>query len=38
MRKRGKTHKLQAVPQTVHTGFFDSAVPPVLTIDSGDTV
>jgi acetamidase/formamidase len=38
MRKSGKTHELRAVPQTVHTGFFDSAVPPVLMIDSGDTV
>lgn len=34
----GKTHKLVATPQTVHTGFFDSSIPPVLTIDSGDTV
>lgn len=34
----GKIHKLVATPQTVHTGFFDSTIPPVLTIDSGDTV
>ncbi|MGZ3606197.1 MAG: acetamidase/formamidase family protein [Thermodesulfobacteriota bacterium] len=34
----GKTHKLVATPQTVHTGFFDSTIPPVLTIESGDTV
>jgi len=34
----GKTHKLVATPQTVHTGFFDSTIPPVLTIQSGDTV
>lgn len=34
----GKTHKLVATPQTVHTGFFDSTTPPVLTIESGDTV
>ncbi len=33
-----RTHKLIASPQTVHTGFFDAALPPVLTIDSGDTV
>jgi acetamidase/formamidase len=33
-----KTHRLVATPQTVHTGFFDSSIPPVLTIDSGDTV
>jgi len=36
--QRGKTHKLVATPQTVHTGFFDSTIPPVLTIESGDTV
>jgi acetamidase/formamidase len=34
----GKTHILKASPQTVHTGFFDATIPPVLTIDSGDTV
>ncbi len=34
----GKTHKLVASPQTVHTGFFDSTNSPVLTIESGDTV
>ena len=34
----GKTHTLKASPQTVHTGFFDATIPPVLTIDSGDTV
>jgi hypothetical protein len=34
----GKTHKLVATPQTVHTGFFDSTIPPVLTVESGDTV
>ncbi len=34
----GKTHKLVATPQTVHTGFFDSTIPPVLMIESGDTV
>lgn len=33
-----KTHYLKATPQTVHTGFFDSSIPPVLTIDSGDMV
>jgi acetamidase/formamidase len=35
---KGKTHFLKATPKTVHTGFFDSTIPPVLTIDSGDTV
>jgi acetamidase/formamidase len=33
-----KTHKLMASPQTVHTGFFDATLPPVLAIESGDTV
>ena len=34
----GKVHSLKATPQTVHTGFFDPTIPPVLRIDSGDTV
>lgn len=34
----GKIHKLFATPETVHTGFFDSSIQPVLTIESGDTV
>ena len=38
MAQTGKTHILKATPKTVHTGFFDAAIPPVLTIDSGDTV
>ena len=38
MSQSGTTYKLVATPQTVHTGFFDSAIPPVLTIESGDTV
>ncbi len=38
MQRTGKTHRLYATPQTVHTGFFDSTIPPVLTIASGDTV
>lgn len=33
-----KLHKLVATTQNVHTGFFDSTIPPVLTIESGDTV
>lgn len=36
--KQTRTHKLAATPQTTHTGFFDSSIPPVLKIDSGDTV
>jgi len=38
MGQSSKTHYLKATQQTVHTGFFDSSIPPVLTIDSGDTV
>ena len=34
----GKMHTLKATPQTVHTGFFDAAIPPVLKIESGDRV
>ena len=33
-----KVHILSATPETVHTGFYDHALPPVLTIHSGDTV
>jgi acetamidase/formamidase len=38
MSQGGKTLSLKATPQTVHTGFFDGTIPPVLTINSGDTV
>ncbi len=31
-------HHLDAGPDTVHWGHFDAALPPVLTIESGDTV
>ena len=31
-------HRLDAGPDTVHWGFFDAALPPVLTVESGDTV
>jgi len=34
----GKIHKLIATPETVHTGFFDASIPPVLKIEAGDTV
>jgi acetamidase/formamidase len=34
----GEIHTLKASPQTVHTGFFDAAIPPVLKIESGDRV
>ena len=33
-----KIHELKASPTTVHRGFFDSSLKPVLTIDSGDIV
>jgi acetamidase/formamidase len=33
-----KTHDLKASPSTVHRGFFDATLKPVLTIDSGDIV
>ena len=33
-----KTHELRASPTTVHRGFFDASLKPVLTIDSGDVV
>lgn len=33
-----KVHILPAVPETVHTGFYDNSLPPVLTVDSGDVV
>jgi len=38
MAQSGKTHKLTASLHTTHTGFFDGTIPPVLTIESGDTV
>src|SRR6266853_942263 len=31
-------HELRASPATVHRGFFDATLKPVLTIDSGDIV
>src|SRR5262250_1548037 len=33
-----KIHDLKASPTTVHRGFFDASLKPVLTIDSGDIV
>ncbi len=33
-----KTHRIDAAAKTVHWGYFDAALPPLLTIDSGDTV
>ncbi|HSR09812.1 MAG TPA: acetamidase/formamidase family protein [Thermodesulfobacteriota bacterium] len=34
----GKKHRLIATAETVHTGFFDASLAPVLRIASGDTV
>jgi len=34
----GRTHLLRSLPDTVHWGFFDGGLAPVLTIDSGDRV
>lgn len=31
-------HELHASPDTVHWGYFDAALPPVLRVDSGDRV
>lgn len=33
-----KVHEFKATPATVHRGFFDGTLAPVLTIDSGDFV
>jgi acetamidase/formamidase len=33
-----KQHHLSATPDTVHWGYFDAKIPPVLTIRSGDQV
>ena len=33
-----KTHELKATPATTFYRFLDAATPPVLTIDSGDSV
>ncbi len=34
----GKVHKFTATPANIHNGMFESTVPPVLKIESGDTV
>ena len=35
---RGNVHELHPTPATVHHGFYDASLKPVLTIASGDTV
>jgi acetamidase/formamidase len=32
------SHRLDAAPDTVHWGFFDAVLKPLITVDSGDTV
>ena len=32
------THRIDAAPETVHWGFFDAALKPLLTVESGETV
>src|SRR5437660_7785889 len=34
----GRTHQLKVTPKTVAWGYYDAAAPPVLRINSGDTV
>ena len=31
-------HRIPATPETVRWGVFDAAIPPILTVNSGDTV
>jgi acetamidase/formamidase len=33
-----QTHRLDAGPDTVHWGFFDATLKPLLTVDPGDTI
>jgi acetamidase/formamidase len=33
-----RTHRLDAAPDTVHWGFFDAALAPLISVDSGDVV
>ena len=37
-RTTAKAHVLQSRPETIHWGFFDGGLEPVLTVDSGDRV
>ncbi|HET9838035.1 MAG TPA: acetamidase/formamidase family protein [Candidatus Angelobacter sp.] len=34
----GRVHTVESNDQTVHLGVFDTTLPPILTIDSGDTI
>jgi len=33
-----RTHRLDAAPETVHWGYFDAALKPLITVDPGDEV
>ena len=33
-----RTHRLDAGPETVHWGFFDASLKPLLTVEPGDEV
>ena len=33
-----RTHRLDAAPETVHWGFFDASLKPLVTIEPGDKV
>lgn len=37
-RESGHSYTLPATTETVHTGYYDNSLPPVLTIESGDVV
>jgi acetamidase/formamidase len=34
----GRVHTVESNDQTVHLGVFDTTLPPILTVDSGDTI
>src|ERR1700722_6954737 len=33
-----RTHRLDAAPETVHWGFFDASLKPLITVDPGDEI
>ena len=35
---KAKTHALRSAPETIHWGYLDGALAPVLTVDPGDRV
>src|SRR5262245_28149504 len=36
--KEGRDHAIDSTDQTVHLGVFDANLPPIVTIESGDTI